>query len=307
LIIIVRKRRLSPMEVEKILEEIKKVCKAPTKYFLGCVKDENGIPIPFTLTSVNVSGDKIIFQTPTSLPASSLIRKMPEVSISLIDIESIWKWQDPKGFQVKGLAKQTDGEFTLEIFEIYDVLPKPGIDLNVPIYRKKLIWIETKFYTKFEFDRNIKEVSLNIFNEVKGFMENLQSKGFPSFILTIDPLNGITNISPRWIVKMDTKFWVFGDGTRHKTQLNAEKPCPVSVVFLDTVILNGYATVGWLETSSDTKLKSEVEGFWKMKGIDVPAIRVNLFHPEEIYKFSRVGWTKLWEGRQRSQWLKLSK
>lgn len=28
------------MEVEKILEEIKKVCKAPTKYFLGCVKDE---------------------------------------------------------------------------------------------------------------------------------------------------------------------------------------------------------------------------------------------------------------------------
>ncbi|MCX7734459.1 MAG: pyridoxamine 5'-phosphate oxidase family protein [bacterium] len=290
------------MAIQQI-ETIKSVLSVNIKFFIGAVRDSDGVPFPFLLSDASVDGESITYSVPRNFPAYDLIQKSPETSLSLNDIESVWRWQDPKGFQVKGISKLAGQKFSLEIFEIYDVIPKAGLDLNIPIYRKKLMWIEKPFSARYSFSKDTKDVPASVYNEVKNFREKVHSSGFPSFVLTIDPLNGVPNVSPRWITEMDSKSWVFGDGTRHKTQINAERPCPVSIVFLDPRTNEGYVGVGYVEQSTDPNLKTKTEDYWKSKGFDVKAIKVNVFHPEEIYRFSRFRWEKIYEGRSRSSWL----
>jgi hypothetical protein len=218
-------------------------------------------------------------------------------------MDSIIKWTNPTGLQVKGLAKKEEGRFKLEIYEIYDIIPKAGIDLNIPIYRKKIIWAQTKFSKNFKFANYNFSLPQNILNEVVSIRDKAHSQGIYSVVSTIDPLTGIPNITPRWIIEITRDAWVFGDSTRHKTQINIEKPSPTSILIFDIPSGQGILGVGWASKSDSPDLKKKVEDFWKTKGFNVPAMKVNLFHPEEIYRVSRVSFTKIFETRPRSQWL----
>ncbi len=295
------------MEIkQEIRQALKKAVEAKVKIHIGVVRDEDGVPLPFPILSPELKEENIIFELPRTFPAYEKIKKFPEVSLSFVDMESIWKWDNPTGLQVKGIAKEEGGKFKLEIFEIYDVLPRAGVDLNIPIYRKKLMWMETRFMKKFNFERNFKPVPQNVVQEVNSVREKVHSKGFPAVVLTINPSNGVPNVSPRWIVELSEKSWVYGDSTRHKTQINAESPSPVSIAIYDFSTETGVLGIGWVSTSESPELKKKIEEFWKTRGFNAQAIRVNEFHPEEIYRLSRIGMTKIYELRKRNEWLKLS-
>jgi hypothetical protein len=292
------------MEIKPELKDgLKRAIGSTFKIHFGCVKDKDGVPIPFHLTHCELKDEFIIFDTTRQNPAYELIEKFPEVSLFLVDMDSIIKWTNPTGLQVKGLAKKEGGRFNLEIYEIYDVIPRAGIDLNIPIYRKKIIWAQTKFSKNFKFASYNFSLPQNILNEVVSIRDKAHSQGIYSVVSTIDSLTGIPNITPRWIVDVTYDAWVFGDSTRHKTQINIEKPCPTSILIFDIPSGQGILGVGWASKSDSPDLKKKVEDFWKTKGFNVPAMKVNLFHPEEIYRVSRVSFTKIFETRPRSQWL----
>ncbi len=288
---------------EEIREGLKRAIGSSFKIHFGCVKDQDGVPIPFHLTYCELQEDSIVFDTTKQNPAYELIEKFPEVSLSLVDMESIIKWTNPTGFQVKGLAKKEGTRFKLEIFEIYDVIPRAGIDLNIPIYRKKLLWAQTKFSKNFRFAEYKFSVPSNILNEIISLRDKAHSQGIYSVVCTIDPSTGIPNLSPRWIIEITGDSWVFGDGTRHKTQINAERPSPVSILLYEIPSGQGILGIGWVSKSDSLELRKKIEEFWKTKNFNVPAIKVNLFHPEEIYRISRLSFSKLFETRPRSQWL----
>ena len=125
------------MEIRQDLKDaLIRAINSSFKIHFGCVNDQDGVPIPFHLTYCE-KDDFIIFDTTRQNPAYELIEKFPEVSLSLVDMDSVIKWTNPTGLQVKGLAKKEVERFRLEIYEIYDVIPKAGIDLTIPIYRKK--------------------------------------------------------------------------------------------------------------------------------------------------------------------------
>ncbi len=292
------------MEIKPELKDgLKRAIGSTFKIHFGCVKDNDGVPIPFHLTHCELKDEFIIFDTTRQNPAYELIEKFPEVSLSLVDMDSIIKWTNPTGLQVKGLAKKEEGKFKLEIYEIYDVIPRAGIDLTIPIYRKKIIWAQTKFSKNFKFASYNFSLPQNILNEVVSIRDKAHSQGIYSVVSTIDPLTGIPNITPRWIIEVTRDAWVFGDSTRHKTQINIEKPSPTSILIFDIPSGQGILGVGWASKSDSPDLKKKVEDFWKTKGFNVPAMKVNLFHPEEIYRVSRVSFTKIFETRPRSQWL----
>ena len=183
------------------------------------------------------------------------------------------------------------------------MIPKAGIDLNIPIFRKKLMWVKSRFSKNYRFPQDSRQVPGATLNEVKRFVDGTQGKGYPAYICTIDPLNGIPNMSPRWICDIQPGFLLYGDGTRHKTQINAEKPCPVSVMTFDPVAGTGFVLSGWNSVSDDPSHKKKIEEYWRSKGFNVPSIRNNMFHPEEIYRFSRITYTKVFEARPRNQWI----
>lgn len=286
-----------------IAEKIKSVIGARQKVVAGVVKDEFGVPIPFLPTDISMENERIKFSIPKTNPAFSLIARFPETSLSLVDIESIWKWDNPTGFQVKGIAEQSGDSFSLEVFEIYDVIPKAGLDLNIPIFRKKLMWAKSRFSKSYKFPQRSLPVSKTSLDEVKGFIERVQDKGYAAYVCTIDPLNGIPNISGRWICAVEPTFLLYGDSKRHKTQINAEKPSPVSVMTFDPITGTGYVLCGWNSISNDPNHKKKIEEYWKMKGFNIPSIRDNMFHPEEIYRFSRITYTKVFEARPRNEWI----
>jgi len=292
------------MEIkDEIRDGIKRAINSPFKIQFGCVKDSDGVPFPFHITYCELQGDSIVFDVSPQLVANELIEKFPEVSLSLVDMDSIIKWQNPTGFQVKGLAKKEGRNLKLEIYEIYDVIPRAGIDLNIPIYRKKIIWAQTKFSKNFRFGNYNPSIPSHILDEVISVRDKAHSQGIYSLVCTLDPSTGIPNITPRWIVDITKDGWAFGDSTRHKTQINVERPSPVSILIYEIPSGKGVLGVGWVSSSNSPELKKKIEDFWKSRNFNVSAIKVNLFHPEEIYRVSRISYTKIFETRPRSQWL----
>jgi hypothetical protein len=260
-------------------------------------RDKYGIPHLSPVFVWHWDEDSVWFaKFPASRTAGNL-SGFPEMSVSIVD------WAKFQGLQVKGLASrqtktpanpqassvferlQKGGAteiFRVEVMEVFDVIPRQGADLSVPLWQRKRGWVASRDTLDFQKPA-VKPVPVPeaLRNKIAPVAEKMRGQFMPTFIGTVGD-EGDPNISPRFILEVGSDYWFYGDGFRNKTFVNASRPSPLCVAMIDWSRDSGYLAHGWTEMRYTGDWLEKIKSHWETMRFKNVAIQAVLFHPEDI-------------------------
>lgn len=245
------------------------------------------------------------------------IARFPETAVSIVD------WAKFQGLQIKGIATrvaqlpagiEAPGELKrmqgagitelvrLEVMEVYDVIPKEGADLSIPLWWKRRHWSTAREMIAFQTPA-LQPVSIpdSLRNTLSPIVDRLRKKFVPAFIGTLGD-ESVPNISPRFILEVGANYWFYGDGFRNKTFMNTARPSPLSIAVVDWDAERGYLAHGWTEFKFTGEWLEKIKSHWSEMSFKGKAIQAVLFHPENIEEIGITAPRTLFTGRTHATW-----
>lgn len=280
-------------------------------------RDERGVPRLSPEFIWHWDGNAIWFSKfPRSRTAENAAR-FPEASVSIID------WAKFRGIQLKGLVTREDKApenpaapsvlqrlrgagatevYRLEVMEVYDVIPREGADLSLPLWFRKRYWMQSARPASFQAPK-LQPLAIpeTLRARIAPAVDMLRAKFVPTFVGSVGD-DGVPNISPRFVLEVGSDFWFYGDGFRNKTFVNASRPSPLCIVVVDWERERGYLAQGWAEMRYTGDWLEKIRTHWDQLRFKVTAIQAVLFHAENIEEIGIARPSVLFTGRPASLW-----
>lgn len=259
-------------------------------------RDETGMPHLSPEFVFDWDDEAVYF---AKMPGSRTARnaaEFPEVAVSIVD------WASFRGLQLKGIAARVPAPATVrapdqlrrlqgagitevyrvEIMEVYDVIPKTGADLRIPLWWRKRAWTRSRPQAAFTpVTTAPARMPADVRDRVAQLADMLRGRFVPAFVGTTGD-DGVPNISPRFVLEAGDDYWFYGDGFRNKTYINATRPSPLCVALVDWDRERGLIAHGWAELRFTGDWLEKIKKHWEAMRFPGQAMQAVLFHPDDI-------------------------